>query len=193
MLFIDYLRISIISKASKASADIFVEAGNKIQFGDLYLEVCETPGHTVGCVTYVTGDGPNQPQPRMAFTGACEIGWFSNGDKDGLLIIAKEISYVLKHMQNEYRTKQCTFQCVKYSLKVCAPNPYYDLYYGGMMTFYGQHLSSKRNQNDVLRVDNLTSLFSLKIALEKSSNSAPSSKKLEESSKTLETRVPTPG
>nr|XP_043624190.1 persulfide dioxygenase ETHE1 homolog, mitochondrial [Erigeron canadensis] len=60
---------SIISKASKASADIFVEAGDKIQFGDLYLEVRATPGHTVGCVTYVTGDGPDQPQPRMAFTG----------------------------------------------------------------------------------------------------------------------------
>lgn len=60
---------SIISKASKASADILVEAGDKIQFGDLYLEVRATPGHTVGCVTYVTGDGPDQPQPRMAFTG----------------------------------------------------------------------------------------------------------------------------
>ncbi|XP_076891523.1 uncharacterized protein LOC143542953 [Bidens hawaiensis] len=35
---------SIISKASKASADILVEAGDKIQFGDLYLEVRETPG-----------------------------------------------------------------------------------------------------------------------------------------------------
>ncbi|KAK9078188.1 hypothetical protein SSX86_002245 [Deinandra increscens subsp. villosa] len=60
---------SIISKASQASADILVEAGDKIQFGDLYLEVRATPGHTVGCVTYVTGDGPDQPQPRMAFTG----------------------------------------------------------------------------------------------------------------------------
>lgn len=60
---------SIISKASKASADILVEAGDKIQFGDLYLEVRATPGHTVGCVTYVTGDEPDQPQPRMAFTG----------------------------------------------------------------------------------------------------------------------------
>ncbi|XVF18405.1 hypothetical protein REPUB_Repub11eG0018600 [Reevesia pubescens] len=28
-----------------------------------------TPGHTLGCVTYVTGDSPDQPQPRMAFTG----------------------------------------------------------------------------------------------------------------------------
>ena len=33
------------------------------------LQVRATPGHTVGCVTYVTGDGPDQPQPRMAFTG----------------------------------------------------------------------------------------------------------------------------
>ncbi|KAD6794460.1 hypothetical protein E3N88_05378 [Mikania micrantha] len=60
---------SIISKASNASADILVEAGDKIQFGDLYLEVRATPGHTVGCVSYVTGDEPDQPQPRMAFTG----------------------------------------------------------------------------------------------------------------------------
>lgn len=34
-----------------------------------HLQVRSTPGHTQGCVTYVTGDGPNQPQPRMAFTG----------------------------------------------------------------------------------------------------------------------------
>lgn len=33
------------------------------------MQVRATPGHTAGCVTYVTGDGPNQPQPRMAFTG----------------------------------------------------------------------------------------------------------------------------
>ncbi|CAL5403195.1 unnamed protein product [Camellia sinensis] len=60
---------SIISKASNAKADLFVEPGDKICFGDLFLEVRATPGHTLGCVTYVTGDGPDQPQPRMAFTG----------------------------------------------------------------------------------------------------------------------------
>ncbi|GFP90260.1 persulfide dioxygenase ethe1 homolog mitochondrial [Phtheirospermum japonicum] len=60
---------SIISKASNAKADLLVEPGDKIRFGDLFLEVRATPGHTEGCVTYVTGDGPNQPQPRMAFTG----------------------------------------------------------------------------------------------------------------------------
>lgn len=60
---------SIISKSSNSKADLLVEAGDKIYFGDLYLEVRATPGHTLGCVTYVTGDGPDQPQPRMAFTG----------------------------------------------------------------------------------------------------------------------------
>ncbi|KAJ6797441.1 persulfide dioxygenase ETHE1-like protein, mitochondrial-like isoform X2 [Iris pallida] len=60
---------SVISKASQAKADHVVESGDKIYFGDLYLEVRATPGHTLGCVTYVTGDGPDQPHPRMAFTG----------------------------------------------------------------------------------------------------------------------------
>ena len=35
----------------------------------LLLQVRATPGHTIGCVTYVTGDAPDQPEPRMAFTG----------------------------------------------------------------------------------------------------------------------------
>ncbi|KAG6790343.1 hypothetical protein POTOM_006492 [Populus tomentosa] len=60
---------SIISKASGSKADILVEPGDKVSFGDLFLEVRATPGHTSGCVTYVTGDGPEQPQPQMAFTG----------------------------------------------------------------------------------------------------------------------------
>jgi len=60
---------SVISKASNAKADIFVEFGDKIYIGDLFLEVRPTPGHTCGCITYVTGEGPEQPQPRMAFTG----------------------------------------------------------------------------------------------------------------------------
>ncbi|GAV78686.1 Lactamase_B domain-containing protein [Cephalotus follicularis] len=60
---------SIISKASGSKADLLIEPGDKVSFGDLFLEVRATPGHTLGCVTYVTGDGPDQPQPRMAFTG----------------------------------------------------------------------------------------------------------------------------
>ncbi|CAM8906390.1 unnamed protein product [Rhodiola kirilowii] len=60
---------SVISKASGSEADLHVEQGDKIFIGDLFLEVRATPGHTLGCVTYVTGDGTDQPQPRMAFTG----------------------------------------------------------------------------------------------------------------------------
>ncbi len=47
---------SIISKASKAQADIHVAPGDKIEFGDRYLSVRATPGHTEGCVSYVSDD-----------------------------------------------------------------------------------------------------------------------------------------
>ena len=33
------------------------------------FQVRATPGHTAGCVTYITGDADGQPSPRMAFTG----------------------------------------------------------------------------------------------------------------------------
>ncbi|KAM3355840.1 persulfide dioxygenase ETHE1, mitochondrial isoform X1 [Capsicum galapagoense] len=81
---------SIISKASNAKADLFVEPGDKIYFGDIFLEVRATPGHTLGCVTYVTGDGVDQPQPRMAFTGdallikGCGRTDFQGGSSDKL-------------------------------------------------------------------------------------------------------------
>ncbi|KAK9153300.1 hypothetical protein Sjap_000780 [Stephania japonica] len=81
---------SVISKASNARADLFVEHGDKIHFGNLFLEVRATPGHTLGCVTYVTGDGPEQPQPRMAFTGdallihGCGRTDFQGGSSDQL-------------------------------------------------------------------------------------------------------------
>ncbi|CAN4096998.1 unnamed protein product [Withania somnifera] len=81
---------SVISKASNAKADLFVEPGDKICLGDIYLEVRATPGHTLGCVTYVTGDGVNQPQPRMAFTGdallirGCGRTDFQGGSSDKL-------------------------------------------------------------------------------------------------------------
>uniref|UniRef100_A0A7N0V0P2 persulfide dioxygenase n=1 Tax=Kalanchoe fedtschenkoi TaxID=63787 RepID=A0A7N0V0P2_KALFE len=60
---------SVISTASGSKADLHVEPGDKIYIGDFFLEVRATPGHTSGCVTYVTGEGSGQPQPRMAFTG----------------------------------------------------------------------------------------------------------------------------
>ncbi|KAL3980367.1 transcription factor 15 [Sarotherodon galilaeus] len=54
---------SAISKFSGASADIHLKEGDKIPFGRHSLTVRETPGHTDGCITLVTGD------QTMAFTG----------------------------------------------------------------------------------------------------------------------------
>lgn len=79
---------SVISRASGAKADHFVDHGDKIHFGNLFLEVRATPGHTAGCVTYITGDGDGQPLPRMAFTGdtliirACGRTDFQGGSAD---------------------------------------------------------------------------------------------------------------
>lgn len=54
---------SIISTASKAQGDIKVGSGDKIKFGSKYITVRATPGHTEGCVSYVTQD------EKMVFTG----------------------------------------------------------------------------------------------------------------------------
>lgn len=54
----------VVSKHSGAEgADRYVDDGDRIQAGDVRLEVRATPGHTNGCVTYVTADHD------MAFTG----------------------------------------------------------------------------------------------------------------------------
>lgn len=53
----------ISAKADVACADVAVRDGDAIRFGNHVLEVRETPGHTDGCVTYVTEDR------KMAFTG----------------------------------------------------------------------------------------------------------------------------
>jgi len=47
---------SIISEASKAKADLTVNHGDRIVFGNRSLQVKSTPGHTEGCVSYVADD-----------------------------------------------------------------------------------------------------------------------------------------
>lgn len=55
---------SAISVGSAAKADVLLEPGtDKVKFGDRYLTVRSTPGHTDGCVTYVLDD------ESMCFTG----------------------------------------------------------------------------------------------------------------------------
>jgi sulfur dioxygenase len=59
---------SVISKASGAMADVHVEHGDNVVFGEVSLGVRHTPGHTPGCVTYVL-EASNEKEIGAAFTG----------------------------------------------------------------------------------------------------------------------------
>jgi glyoxylase-like metal-dependent hydrolase (beta-lactamase superfamily II)/rhodanese-related sulfurtransferase len=56
-------RIVISKRGGAVGADRYVDHGDTIHCGRITLDVRATPGHTNGCVTYVTADR------RMAFTG----------------------------------------------------------------------------------------------------------------------------
>jgi len=53
----------VSERAGVTCADRLVKEGDRIRFGGHELEVLETPGHTNGCSSFVTGDR------RMVFTG----------------------------------------------------------------------------------------------------------------------------
>ncbi|KAK3236781.1 Polypeptide N-acetylgalactosaminyltransferase 3 [Cymbomonas tetramitiformis] len=53
-----------ITGTGAIKADIYLLPGEKVCFGERYVEVRATPGHTDGCVTYVSQDNGG-----MAFTG----------------------------------------------------------------------------------------------------------------------------
>ncbi len=57
------MALSAVSGAE--GADRYLEHGDRVTFGDRYLEVRATPGHTSGCLTYVLDDRSS------AFTGDC--------------------------------------------------------------------------------------------------------------------------
>jgi len=70
---------SVISAASGAKADVHVSPGDLIRFGRHSLEVRATPGHTDGCVTFVTASNGG-----LAFTGdALLIGGCGRTDFQG--------------------------------------------------------------------------------------------------------------
>lgn len=73
---------SVIAAASGAVSDVKVKHGDRVEFGDLYVEVRATPGHTNGCVSYVFDD--------KVFTGdallirGCGRTDFQEGSSEGL-------------------------------------------------------------------------------------------------------------
>ena len=56
-------RIAISARSNAKGADLFLKHGDRISFGNHYLEARATPGHTDSCMTYVLDDH------SMAFTG----------------------------------------------------------------------------------------------------------------------------
>ncbi len=55
--------VGVSAVAGVEAADLEFNEGDLIRFGSTTLEVCSTPGHTDGCVTYICRD------QGMAFTG----------------------------------------------------------------------------------------------------------------------------
>jgi glyoxylase-like metal-dependent hydrolase (beta-lactamase superfamily II)/rhodanese-related sulfurtransferase len=58
-------QIALSAASGADGADRYLEHGEKIDFGDHYLEARATPGHTSGCMTFVLDD------LSKAFTGDC--------------------------------------------------------------------------------------------------------------------------
>lgn len=56
-------RIAVAAASGAANADLLLQHGERVAFGNRFLEVRATPGHTNGCLTYVLDDR------SMAFTG----------------------------------------------------------------------------------------------------------------------------
>lgn len=56
-------RIAISARSGASEADLLLQAGDKVSFGNRSLEARSTPGHTNGCMTFVLDD------QSMAFTG----------------------------------------------------------------------------------------------------------------------------
>ena len=58
-------RVAVSAESGAEGADLYFAHGDKVAFGNRYLQVRATPGHTHGCVTFVLDD------ETMAFTGDC--------------------------------------------------------------------------------------------------------------------------
>src|SRR6185436_3282993 len=58
-------RIAVSTASGAEGADRFLKHGDRVEFGEHYLDVRSTPGHTHGCISFVL---ENQ---SMAFTGDC--------------------------------------------------------------------------------------------------------------------------
>jgi sulfur dioxygenase len=88
-------RIAVSAASGAEGGDLYLRAGEKVQFGARHLEARATPGHTGGCTTYVLDDR------SMAFTGdtlfirGCGRTDFQQGDAHGLFRSVRDQIFTL--------------------------------------------------------------------------------------------------
>jgi glyoxylase-like metal-dependent hydrolase (beta-lactamase superfamily II)/rhodanese-related sulfurtransferase len=88
-------RIAISKASGAAGADRYLEAGEKVEFGQRYVTARGTPGHTAGCLSYVLDDR------KAAFTGdallirGCGRTDFQQGDARALFRSVREQLFTL--------------------------------------------------------------------------------------------------
>jgi glyoxylase-like metal-dependent hydrolase (beta-lactamase superfamily II) len=87
--------VALSAAAGVGAADVGFEDGDIVRFGSATLEVCSTPGHTSGCVTYVCRE------QGMAFTGdallirGCGRTDFQDGDATALFHSVRDKIFAL--------------------------------------------------------------------------------------------------
>lgn len=75
---------SIISTASEAMADITIANGDRIIFGNRYLQARSTPGHTAGCMSFVADDESFVLTGDALLIQGCGRTDFQSGDAEQL-------------------------------------------------------------------------------------------------------------
>jgi sulfur dioxygenase len=75
---------SVISEASGAAADLKIVPGDHIVFGSRFLEARGTPGHTVGCMSFVADDSSFVMTGDALMIGGCGRTDFQGGSAQNL-------------------------------------------------------------------------------------------------------------
>ena len=86
---------SVISKSSGARADIMIEDGDEINFGNRFVTALATPGHTEGCMSFITDDGRAVLTGDALFVMGCGRTDFQGGSSERLYDSVHEILFSL--------------------------------------------------------------------------------------------------
>lgn len=75
---------SVISKASNAKADEHIAHGDEIHFGNRHITALATPGHTEGCMSFLTDDNKAVLTGDALFVMGCGRTDFQGGSSETL-------------------------------------------------------------------------------------------------------------